>query len=106
MSGPVAAEPRVSPALVRPLGKAHPDTGNQAQVIAPPVTGYSGAWAAPIRKRSAINPTSVVVADPSPPPGINPTIRFSTPQSTATIVRVRRAPIRSPNTPPGNWKIP
>ena len=51
LTGPVAAEPRVRPAFVRPFGNAQCATGNQAQIVPPPVTGYRGAWAAPIRKR-------------------------------------------------------
>ena len=39
MSGPVAAEPRVRPALVRPLGNAQFETGNQLQIVPPPITG-------------------------------------------------------------------
>ena len=39
MRGPVAAEPSVRPAFCSPVGNAHPPTGNQLQVVRPPVTG-------------------------------------------------------------------
>ena len=37
--------------------------------------------------------------------GVKPTARFITPQPTARIAIAFRLPTRSPQIPPGNWKI-
>ena len=105
ISGPAAAAPNVAPKFWSAFGKAHPETGNQWQVVPPPMIGKSGAWAAPIRNRRVISARTTAVAEPAAVPGTNATSRLSTPQSAARIVSARRAPITSPRRPPGNWKI-
>ena len=72
MSGPVAAEPRVRPALVRPLGNAQCATGNQLEIVPPPITGKRGACAAPMRNRRAMRETRIAVGPRVSRPGTKP----------------------------------
>ena len=66
-------------------------------------TGYSGACATPMAKRTTISRPSVTATDIA---GTRQVIRLRTPHASMISVRLRRAPIRPPTTPPGNWKMP
>jgi hypothetical protein len=99
-----AAPPSVRPVLDRPSGSAQLPGGNQRTTLVL-TTGKVGAWVAPTRKRTSISIPTIRATEKPSRPGTRLVAAVRMAHITAIAASMRRGPIRSPNTPPGNWNI-